>query len=466
MEPYLQMKDSGIPWLGFIPAHWNLRRMKTLLAERVEKCYPDEPLLAATQSQGVVTKDRYEGRTVLALNDLHLLKLVRKGDFVISLRSFQGGIEVARDQGIISPAYTILYALHPHSHAYLSRLFKSGPFIDNLGLHVTGIRQGQNVDYAKLSRAAIPWPPPAEQDAIVRFLSHLDAALGRHLRAKQALIRILNEQGQAIVERVVTRGLSQNIALRPSETDWLGEVPAHWEMRRAKHSYREVDERSTTGSEEQLSVSHITGITPRSEKNVTMFKPESYVGHKLCNEGDLVINTMWAWAGALGISKMRGIVSPSYAVYRPRTKSFSSEFVDAMLRTPAYISEYNRRSTGVTKSRLRLYPEQFLSLPLLQPPMNEQLAIVDYIRTATKGVRAAIAGATNEIALLSELRTRLSADVVTGKFDVREAAARLPEESKELEQAETDSFDASADRSLEDFDETQEEGSEFDHRHE
>src|SRR5918994_1286199 len=100
LRPYPKMKDSGLPWLGAVPEHWELRRMKTVLRERVQKGFPDEPLLAATQTKGVVRKEEYENRTVLALKDLHLLKLVRVGDFVISLRSFQGGIEYAREQGI------------------------------------------------------------------------------------------------------------------------------------------------------------------------------------------------------------------------------------------------------------------------------------------------------------------------------------------------------------------------------
>ena len=174
LKPYPKMKDSGVPWLGEVPEHWELRRTKTLLRERVEKGHPDQPLLAATQSKGVVRKEQYENRTVLALKDLHLLKLVRVGDFVISLRSFQGGIEYAREQGIISPAYTILYPVHKDLHGYLARLFKSRPYVENLSLYVTGIRQGQNIDYEKLSRSVLPLPPLPEQAAIVRFLDHAD----------------------------------------------------------------------------------------------------------------------------------------------------------------------------------------------------------------------------------------------------------------------------------------------------
>src|SRR5690606_12144892 len=179
LKPYPKMKDSGVPWLGEVPEHWELRRTKTLLRERVEKGHPDQPLLAATQSNGVVRKEQYENRTVVALKDLHLLKLVRVGDFVISLRSFQGGIEYAHEQGIISPAYTILYSAYPEMHGYLARLFKSAPYVENLSLYVTGIRQGQNIDYEKLSRAELPIPPLPEQAAIVRFLDYADLRIRR-----------------------------------------------------------------------------------------------------------------------------------------------------------------------------------------------------------------------------------------------------------------------------------------------
>ena len=184
LKPYAAYRSIGVPWLGQVPTHWELRRTKTLLAQRIEKGFPQEPLLAATQSKGVVRKEEYEARTVLAMKDLHLLKLVHTGDFVISLRSFQGGIEYARERGIISPAYTVLYPVAQNHHAYLARLFKSESYIHNLSLFVTGIRQGQNIDYERLARSYVPLPPLADRTAIVRFLDHADRRIRRYIRAK------------------------------------------------------------------------------------------------------------------------------------------------------------------------------------------------------------------------------------------------------------------------------------------
>jgi type I restriction enzyme S subunit len=276
-----------------------------------------------------------------------------------------------------------------------------------------------------------PRPPAAEQAAIVRFLDHADWRIRRYICAKQKLIKLLEEQKQAIIHRAVTRGLDPNVRLKPSGVEWLGEVPDHWDVRPAKVFYSEVDDRSENGEEELLSVSHITGVTPRSQKSITMFMASSYVGHKVCRPGDLVINTMWAWMGALGVARQTGIVSPSYGVYRPlRATVLLDEYADLLLRTKPYVSEYVCRSTGIRSSRLRLYPEQFLRVRVLCPPVNEQRAILERVSADTADAARAITGAQGEISLLREDRTRLIADVVTGKLDVREAAARLPNEAE------------------------------------
>ena len=174
------------------------------MQERNSRGFPDEPLLAATQTRGVVHKEKYENRTVLATKDLHLLKLVRKGDFVVSLRSFQGGLEYARQHGIISPAYTVLYPRDERNRTYLSFVFKSRPYIDNLRLFVTGIRQGQSIDYTKLSRSPLPCPPLTEQAAIARFLNHADRQVRHHILAQQKLVTALEEHEQAVLHRAVT----------------------------------------------------------------------------------------------------------------------------------------------------------------------------------------------------------------------------------------------------------------------
>ena len=306
---------------------------------------------------------------------------------------------------------------------------------------------GQGTTFSELSADAlasfhVPFPPDAEQSAIVRFLDHADRRIRRYIGAKEKLVALLDEQKQVVIHQAVTGQIDVRTgrpypAYNPSGVEWLEHIPAHWEFRAAKWHYREVDDRSKTGMEELLSVSHITGVTPRSEKNVTMFKAESNVGHKLCKSDDIVVNTMWAWMAALGVAKQAGIVSPSYAVYRSRHSSdLRGDYANLLLRTTAYRNEYRRRSTGIRSSRLRLYPEEFLRIKILCPPPEEQQHIIAFVANESKAQRRSIEFSRGEIGLLREYRTRLIADVVTGKLDVREAAAVLPGEPNDADDTE------------------------------
>lgn len=221
-KKYPKYKSSEIRWLPKMPEDWKGTKVKFLFKERIEKGYENEPLLAATQTQGVVPKDQYEFHTVTAQKDFHLLKLVEVGDFVISLRSFQGGIEYAHYKGIISPAYTILVSGKEIHTGYFRHLFKSKPFINDLRTFVTGIREGQNIDYAKFRDSSQPVPPLPEQRTIAAFLDHKCALIDRFIEKKTRLIELLKEQKQAIINQAVTRGIDPDVRFKPSGVEWLG----------------------------------------------------------------------------------------------------------------------------------------------------------------------------------------------------------------------------------------------------
>jgi len=199
---------------------------------------------------------------------------------------------------------------------------------------------------------------------------------------------------------------------------WVGSIPAHWPEKRAKYYFKEIDDRSLTGDEEMLSVSHITGVTPRSQKNVTMFKAESNVGQKRCQPGDLIINTMWAWMSALGVSNHAGIVSPAYGVYRPRSKQdYDYYYLDSLLRIEGYRSEYICRSTGIRSSRLRLYPDKFLSMPVVCPPQEEQQTIARFLKAQDRLFRKFIRNKRRLIELLKVQKQNVINQAVTRGLD-------------------------------------------------
>ena len=259
------------------------------------------------------------------------------------------------------------------------------------------------------------------QRAIADYLDRETARLDALVAAKERVLGLLAEKRRALITRAVTRGLDPNAPLRDSGIPWLGEIPAHWEVERARWLFRERDVRSDTGDEELLTVSHLTGVTPRSEKDVNMFEAETNEGYKICHPSDLVINTLWAWMGAMGVAPVKGIVSPAYNVYQPGER-LESSYVDAVVRLPIFAQEVTRYSKGVWSSRLRLYPEGFFEVYLPVPHRDEQRAIADHIGRETGKLDAVRDATERTIALLKERRAALIAAAVTGQIDVDPAA--------------------------------------------
>ena len=204
---------------------------------------------------------------------------------------------------------------------------------------------------------------------------------------------------------------------KASGAEWIGEIPAHWKVRRNKRIFNERDDRSSTGKEELLTVSHITGVSPRAEKNVGMFLAETLEGYKHCSVGNLVINTMWAWMGALGISEFNGIVSPSYNVYQLKNGEYLPKYYDYLYRTPNHVSEIIRWSKGVWHSRLRLYPDAFFTMFTITPPFEEQTQIAAFLDHKTGQIDELIRIKERNIELLQEQRTALINQAVTQGLD-------------------------------------------------
>ncbi len=289
-------------------------------------------------------------------------------------------------------------------------------------------------------------PPLPEQTAIVRFLDHADRRIRRYIRAKQKLIKLLEEQKQAIIHRAVTRGLDPNVRLKPSGVEWLGDVPEHWEVRRNGRLFVQRNEVGF-GDLPILAVSLRTGVRIRDldspDRKQVMTDRNKY---KRARSGDIAYNMMRMWQGAVGFAPIDGLVSPAYVVAKPLQGTVPRYF-ERLFKTAAYMGEVDKFSRGIVKDRNRLYWEDFKRMPSAYPPPDEQKEIADALDEACREIDSTAGRVRNEIALLREYRTRLIADVVTGKLDVREAAARLPDEAEEhepLDEADDDIDEASA----------------------
>jgi len=415
MPKHEAFKDSGVEWLGIIPIHWDLTRLATRFDERRTKVSDKDFAPLSVTKNGVVPQLSSAAKS----NDGDNRKLVKKGDFVINSRSDRKGSSgVANSDGSVSLIYIVL---EPKSIApsYCEYLLKSYNFIEEFYRMGHGIVADLwTTRYDEMKAVIIGIPPLKEQTAIANFLDNKTSQIDEAITIKQKQIELLKERKQIIIQKWVTQGLDPNVPMCDSGVDWIGEIPEHWEVKRAKYLFNEIDERSTDGNEELLSVSHITGVTPRSEKNVTMIA-EDYTGSKTCQKNDLVMNIMWAWMGALGVSDRAGIVSSAYSIYRQAPVGILNPvYLEWLLKTTGYMEHYNRVSTGLHSSRLRFYSRMFFDMEMAYPDRAEQDWIVKHIEEESNKIDEALYLQQAQIEKLKEYKTTLINSAVTGKIKV------------------------------------------------
>ena len=435
---------------------WLFRKMNRPIrdADEVVTCFRD----------GIVTlrKNRRVRGFTESLKEIGY-QGIRRGDLVIhGMDAFAGAIGVADSDGKGTPVYSVckpgLTANAPY-YAYALREIARSQWIQALA---KGIRErSTDFRFEGFGSQPVPLPPLPEQAAIVRYLGHADRRIQRYIRAKQKLVTLLKEQKQAIIHQAVTGQIDVRTgqpypAYKPSGVEWLGEVPVHWEVMRSRLLFNEVNVRSTTGKETHMSMSQTVGLVPSHMVERTLTS-ESYVGGKLCEKGDLVLNRLKAHLGVFALAKQSGVISPDYSVFRKRSSEEMGYFEQVFL-LPALRSELRIRAKGIVEGFWRLYTDDLFDIRLPVPPVSEQKEIVDVLQGTSASIDTAINRARRRIELLQQYRTRLIADVVTGKLDVREAAARLPDEVEEPEPCdETDALTEGEEEPSDDVDATSEE---------
>lgn len=427
-------KDSGVEWLGKIPSHWQLGKIKNAIQSCVNGVWGNDPdgendvvcirvadftrhnfrISLENETKRKISPSEFQSRSLIP-GDL-LLEKSGGGE-----KQLVGQI-VSYDLNIPAVCSNFVARLRIKKGFCSRYVTYFNAFLYTLQINYKHIKQTtgiQNIDSDSYLSELFTYPDEIEQQRIANFLDRTTAEIDEAIAKKQRLIELLQEQKAILINQAVTKGLNPKAPMRDSGVEWIGEIPEHWEVRRAKYIFKEVDERSKTGTEELLSVSHITGVTPRSEKNVNMFMAEDYSGSKLCQKDDIVINIMWAWMGALGVSTITGIVSPSYGVFRQlKAGIFNSWYLEHLLRSTEYVAEYNRRSTGLHSSRLRLYADMFLNMEITLPPKQEQDKIEIVTNERVADIDKAINAIEREIISLEELRSIIILQAVTGKIKV------------------------------------------------
>jgi len=436
LKPYAEYKESGLPWLGQVPKHWETRPAFGAFVPNHDRNHGMKEKTVLSLSYGRIVIKPAEKLRGLVPESFETYQIVNPGDIVLRTTDLQNDhtslrVGMVRDRGIITSAYLALRTsdgVSPEFGFQFLNVWDSSKAIYGYG---SGLRQ--NLDFSHFKRMPVSFPPPSEQAAIVRLLDWANGRLEQAIRAKRKVIALLNEQKQAIIHRAVTRGLDPSGPLKPSGIPWLGDIPLHWEVRKLRTLFR-LQGSGTTPSGEQfyggstnwvMSGDLNDSVVCYTKRCVQELALETYSTLKLYPPGSLVVAMYGATIGKTGILGESACTNQACCVLAQPVTNARVRFVQLAVQSakPHLVSEaYGGGQPNINAEVVR-------SLRIGLPPVDEQERILESVDDSTGQLDTAISRLEREIDLLREYRTRLVADVVTGKLDVREAAARLPGET-------------------------------------
>ena len=460
IKPYPAYKDSGVPWLGQVPDNWTVQRLSASITDFVAGTWGSEPngrddticvrVADFDRSRLRVRVDRPTIRAI-APADLRRKRLTRGhllleksggGDLqpvgVVMLFDHE---EVAVCSNFVA-RMSVTTGFEPEFLTYLHTTLYS------IGLNVRSIKQTtgiQNLDCRAYLSESVAFPPLSEQVSIVRYLDHADRKMRHAIRARQQLIKLLTEQKQATIQRAVTRGLDPNVRLKPSGVPWLGDVPEHWEIRKVKYvlqtdGYRAgpfgsaliTSQLNPSGTIEVLSPEHVARASMNLD--IDLFLPETRereMSQFLVKGRDILFPIVGTLGRAMVVPRDVGkaIINQRLARLRPDETRINSDYLVLLMSKVTLYQELDRvECKGSILDHIT--KERILERPLPLPPLGEQRAILQFVNAATASLDKAIYAARREIDLLREYRTRLIADVVTGKLDVR--GVKVPDDETDV----------------------------------
>lgn len=415
-------KNSGFEWIGEIPTSWELYKGKYMFTQRNLRGNTIElQLLSPTQKYGVVPQSVYEDRSgmnAVKLNEnanLSALKTIHKGDFCISLRSFQGGFEYSEYEGVVSPAYQVFYPVVKVARGYYKYLFKDSGFIEKMNSYTMTLRDGKNIAFADFGNTYIPCPPVDEQQRIADFLDTKCAEIDALTADIQTQIDTLEQYKRSVITETVTKGLDPNAEMKDSGVQWIGNMPSHWEVIRGKYILRYMQKpvREDDGVITCFRDGEVTLRSNRREDGFTMSDKE--IGYQGIDVGDLVVHGMDGFAGSIGISDSRGKASP---VLNVLDTDQHKRYIMYYLRSMAYSDVFLALATGIRVRSCDLRWNKLAELSYPVPPLDEQNAIVKHIDSVLSKADAVIADKKAQLVTLDEYKKSLIFEYATGKKEV------------------------------------------------
>ena len=422
MKRYEEYKDTVIPWLNCIPAHWVEMRAKYLFYKENRLPLESDEVITCFRD-GVVTlrKNRRTTGFTESLKEIGY-QGIKKGDLVIhQMDAFAGAVGVSDSDGKGTPVYSVCT---PKDGAILTKYYAK--VIRHMGLNgfiqslYRGIRErSSDFRFETFAKQILPVPPLAEQEKIVSFLESKTLSIDAYVAERERELQLLNELKESEIANVITRGLNPDVKMKDSGIPWIGMIPEHWKCTQLRSYLRMVSIKNKP-TEQLLSVVREKGVIVRdveSKEENHNYIPDDLSGYKYVSEGQFVINKMKAWQGSYAVSKYNGIVSPAY--YVCDLKFPNKDFFNLAIRSKFYIPFFTQFSKGIRVGQWDLSPIGLKSIPFFEPPIEEQKAIVAYIEDKCNKISSLICELEAEIEYLKEYKQKLIADCVTGQINVQ-----------------------------------------------
>ncbi len=414
MKRYPKYKEGGVEWIGKMPSHWQTTAIKHLTKNLDGKRIP---------LSGEVRADQKRIYPYYGANGIidYVEDYIFEGEHILIGEDGAPFFDKTREVSLLASGK---FWVNNHCHIlknigtsdarFIVHCLNSVDYFE----YITGSTRDK-LTQADLNRIKIPMPNYEEQAQIANFLDRKTGQIDELTRIKERQVELLQEQRTALINQVVTKGLDPTVEMKPSGVEWIGEIPAHWEMINTKYLFRLVTEPAPKNNNyELLSIYTDIGVKPRKELEERGNRATTTDGYWLVKKGDFIVNKLLAWMGAIGLSNYEGVTSPAYDILR-KIRPLNERFYEYLFRCGLYFIEFKKWSRGIMEVRLRLYFDQFGQIPLVFPPVDEQNKIVNFLDHKTGHIDELISTEQRKIELLKEYRQSLISEAVTGKIDVR-----------------------------------------------
>lgn len=423
---YDKYKDSGIAWIGVIPEHWEVRKGKNIFKLRNSKGNSNAILLAATQKYGMIPQSQIEGVVQVKQNtNLNTFKTVHKHDYVISLRSFQGGFEISEYEGVCSPAYQVFYSTIPCCNYFFKYLFKSYGFISQINAFTLGIREGKNIQYEDFSLMKLPFPVLHDQQAIADYLDRRCSEIDDLIALQEEMITKLQSYKQSVITEAVTRGLDKNVPLKDSGIDWIGKIPEHWNCTAFKRLLLEPMQYGANEPAEECDYNNPRYIRITDIKEDRTLRDDTFKSLPLEKAKDYILSK-----GDLLFARSGATVGKTFLYNEDNTACFAGYLIKAKCNkkklVPNFVFYYTlsniyqnwKNSIFIQSTIQNIGADKYSSMPIIVPPLAEQQAIADYLDQRCSEIDELIALKQQKIEKLKEYKKSLIFECVTGKRKV------------------------------------------------